>query len=66
MMKRIKAKEDLFKKLQDLDEKRLDLSEIKENDGSVLEPSAAGGKTDGQVYIEIDNVEELYAQIGSN
>ena len=46
MMKRIKAKEDLFKKLQDLDEKRLDLSEIKENDGSVLEPSAAGGNTE--------------------
>ena len=41
MMKRIKAKEDLFKKLQDLDEKRLDLSEIKENEDSLLEPSSA-------------------------
>ena len=41
MMKRIKAKEELFKKLQDLDEKRLDLSEIKENEGSLLEPSLA-------------------------
>ena len=39
-MKRIKAKQDLFKRLQDLDEKKVDLSEVKEIQNSFIESDA--------------------------